>query len=170
MKYLYLIALALFLCGNANAQKTDLMQEKILIGQIENDHLKVLADTEGLLLAMNEQFGEKYDKVEILNGLTLGDRKEKFYYVSVSSVSSDSNVVRWLTNIEGKLYIENTMEDESSHKDYYIACRGVEQCKPNVFVDKNEIIWICGDNPSCLTEEGAKRNPCARELSIIVPD
>lgn len=169
MKRIYFIALTAFLSGSAMAQKTDLMKDKILIGEVKNDKFKVVVDTKSFLLAMNEQFDGDYDHVEIKTDHTLGEKKEKFYYVNVSSGSDGSSIVRWLSNKNGRLYMENSTGDDTTHKDFYVSCKGVDKCTPHLYADNKKMNWICGEKPGCLTEEEAKRNPCRREISLVAP-
>jgi len=168
MKYLYLIAITLFLFSNANAQKTDLLKDKVLVGELKGGSAKLAINTKSFLKAMNEQFPEKeFEKVEIKQGQTIGDKKIAFYYLKVISRTGPS-VRRWLGVSGNKLYIENSPMEGVSYKDYYFSCSGSENCSPNIYVEGKEINWICGDDLKEKTEREMEQNPCMKEASVIV--
>ena len=163
----YFILLAFIVCGSAVAQKNILLTNTVLIAEIKSNEINVSIDSAAFLKALNYEFNEKFDNFEVKIGETIGDRKEKFYYMNVSSGTNGSNIVRWLTNKNGKLYLENSIQEETGYKDYYVACKGDDQCKPKIYTSGTDIFWICGETPGCKTEEEAKRNPCSRELSLV---
>jgi len=166
----YLLLLAFIVGGSAVAQKNILLKNTVLIAEIKSNEINVSIDSSAFLKALNSEFNEKFDNIEVKIGETIGDRKEKFYYMSISSMVSGSNLVRWLTNENGKLYLENTKRKKFAYKAYYVACKGDDQCQPNLYTLGAEMNWICGETLGCKTEEEAKRNPCVRQLSIVVPD
>jgi hypothetical protein len=167
MKHLFLIAITLLLCGNVHAQKTDLLKDKILVGKLKGDSAKLVLDTKSFLKAMNEQFPDKdFDKVEIKHGQTIGDKKVSFYYLRVSGTGPSMR--RWLGVSGNKLYIENSDMEDVSYKDYYFSCSGSEQCSPNLYVEGNQMDWICGDDIAEVKYQEAERNPCMKETSIVV--
>lgn len=168
MKTVYLLAFC-FISIGAIAQ-TDLSRDKILIGELKGDKASVVIDTKSFLKEFNKHFPDMdYNAVEINSQYTIGEKKEMFYYVDVYSSNKDAHVVRWLNNENGRLYIDNTFKNDFTHKNFYVSCVGVESCKPNLYAMGNELNWICGETPGCVTEEEAKRNPCAKSTSVITP-
>lgn len=169
MKNFYLLAFY-FISIGAIAQ-TDLLKERILIGELKGDKASLVIDTKSFLEAFNNHFsGRDFTTVAIQQGYTIGEKQELFYYIDIYSGSKDVSIVRWLQNDNGKLYMDNTLtNDDFTHKNFFVSCEGVESCKPNLYAMDNELNWMCGDTPSCVTEEEAKKNPCARTTAVIMP-
>lgn len=161
MKHLYLIAITLFLFGNANAQA----KKWTLIGVERNKEFIVTANKKDLLKEINDNFDMRYDKLYIKSDYTIGDKKDKFYYLDIVNSYKGDRLVRWLTYKDGKFYFETTGNNDFSHLDFYASCLGGQNCQPNLEIKNNELNWFCGDKAG-----GGQQPTCTKEISVVDTD
>jgi hypothetical protein len=168
MKKILLLVLASFICGSAAAQ-TNLYKKKVLIGEVKNDSFNFVVDTKDFLKAINKEFADGFDHMEIKTGETTGLRTEKIYYLDITSSRNGAKMVRWLNNKDGKLYMVNTLSEKNQYKSYFTACTGTGNCEPTLYIDNDFTAWICGDKPVCLPEGQGKPNPntCTRSITML---
>lgn len=172
MKALLNTLIILLVSCSASAQ-TDgkiTLGEKMLVGEIKNGQPVSLVDAKAMIAEANRQL---YKGKEVLNtfeihaGTTQGDKQVKFYYMHFSSGTENINMVRWLTNDNGKLYIENANEEDFTIQDYYVACTGEEFCFPRMFYTNAEYAWGCREELMCVTPEEAEKNKCMQSTIIM---
>lgn len=160
MKTIYLVLLTVLFAGSAEAQ----MENWTLIGVERNNEFIVSTNKKELLKKINNNFDSDYNKLNIASGYTIGEKKEKYYYLEIISSDTGSRLVRWLTHKDGKFYFETTGHGDVSHLDFYTTCEGEGNCRPNLVSFNNELNWICGDGAAGSGD--AKRN-CKKEVSVL---
>jgi hypothetical protein len=172
MKCLYIIAGMLLLVGNAVAQKTDLMRDKMFMAKVKNNEISVRINIKSFLAAVNESFPyENYNKLEIKQDTTLGETKASYYYVVISSDTYSPTIVRWLSNENGKLFMETTPKGQISYKDVFFSCKGAGDCAPHIYTEGVEQYWICGESPYEQSNEELNGRPCEHSVTVMAkPD
>jgi len=171
-KSLMKILLPLLLCflnTGANAQQK--LEKLHLFAQIENDHIKYVADTVAFKRKLTQNlFGssDKYDFIISVVRKKILNSPENIYCMIVHDQKQHIKVARFLHQIDNKLYLNDNLEDEDLFEAYYRTCKGIEDCEPNVIELEGKLLWTCGESTDlkCRTPEQASKIKCQSYTSI----
>lgn len=133
-------------------------RELIHIGKINDSSSYFVKDKSAYLKKINDSlFSSKniVKDIDIRKGITLGDKKEIYYYLQFTTDSIVYN--RLLLNELDSLYIVNDNQEEFTVYDFYINCVGIdESCNARIFIIDKQYIWSCKDVLMCGPDSGCK--------------
>lgn len=116
-------------CSSIPKEASLLSQKKLFFATVENNNCVIKIDKSKFINEINKALfkGENIiDKLEVKSDSTFGDTKVSYNYLNLSSSKKHINIVRYLFNYEGELYIENSNLDNFTFVDFYISCEGYE--------------------------------------------
>ncbi|MDQ7961637.1 hypothetical protein [Flavobacterium lindanitolerans] len=149
----------------------NLLDKKLVIAYINDGGYKLEIDKTEFIKQINEKLykGESIiDNLEIKKDYTVGDKKIEYHYINLSSRSRHLNIVRFLFNDNGKLYIDKSYNEETfTYVDFYIACEGYEGCLPKLFIYDSVFSWSCRDFVGCVTYETAETYKCKQSTIVF---
>lgn len=174
MKPIYLlIFIVLTSCSissKKSSEKSILEKEKLFVGELINDSIAIRIDKANFIKEINHSMFKDeniIDELTIKTNYTLGDKKVKYYHLNLSSSKKKLNIIRWLFNRDGKLYIDKSPEEGFTYADFYMTCEGIEGCKPRLYIYDSEYSWGCRDFLGCVTEEEAESNRCSQSATVF---
>lgn len=107
-----------------------------------------------------------FNKIKIVQQRTLGTNQE-FYYILITDKNNTIKIAKWLNLIGNKLYMNNKISEGSLFEQSFIACRGTDECSPQVFQDSDGTRkWGCNKDLKCYDPD-ATNIPCSVIKSII---
>ncbi|HQA73939.1 hypothetical protein [Flavobacterium sp.] len=107
-----------------------------------------------------------FDKVEIIKQFTLGEKSEIFYYVLLTDFDKKVTTAKWLYYDNGFLIL-NKKERLDDFFMIYLTCSGNQNCEPNVFIVDGKKKWVCGENSSCLYNDGINKVECEKFTTVF---
>lgn len=156
---------------NDNLDKKISLNEKLLIGEVKNNEIIFKIDKNKFITQLNKELflsDDVIDKLEVNIGYTLGDKEIKYYYLNLTSSKRNLNVVKYLFDREGKLFIDKSYNTEDyTYVDFYISCEGGSFCKPRLFLIDDTYSWSCREFLGCVIEESDKVNACKQSTIVF---
>lgn len=176
MAYIKLFLFCYFFCltscySQSHVTNSNQIQlgEKLLIGEVIKNDTRVLIDKDNFITEINKVFFKGQviiDNLQINADYSIGDKKIKYYYLSLTSSNRSVTIVRWLFNYNGKLFIDNVPDREIfTYQDLYVTCEGNENCKPKLFELGKGFSWSCKDFVGC--QPGEEPVPCKQSNTGI---
>jgi hypothetical protein len=152
-------------------QETISLEARLLVGELKNNQIHVLIDKKAFIDEINKSlYGGKsvIDNLDVLTDYTVGDKKDKFYFLQLTSGIRPLTIVRWVENINGQLYLDQSGNPEGyTHLDFFITCEGGDKCSPRLFVTDGKYGWSCREFIGCVTPEEAEKNLCVQSATVF---
>ena len=73
------------------------------------------------------------DKIAIKKQLTLGIKKEEFYFILAQDFKNNVKIAKWLRKIGNRRYINDKLAAGDLFEQTYLICVGKDGCNPQVF-------------------------------------
>lgn len=153
-------------CSNKNDDIK--LEDELLLATLEGGKVIYSFDKSILLDKVNKEFVQdslKFDTVELKLQKSIGDKSEQFYCMLFKSNTQNLQMVRYVVYEKNKFYFKNAKNEDEAYLQYYVACMGISECFPRLYVDNQKLSWICRDHPNCAPS--TDENFCQTTTSII---
>ncbi len=102
-----------------------------------------------------------FDKIDVQMQKSIGEVIEDFYFVKLTDTNNGAVAAKLLTRKGNKLYFSDVKDVDQ----FYAMCRGTERCEPNLYIEKSDKMWMCGDKLECL--KPTEKSFCTKTIGVV---
>jgi hypothetical protein len=107
-----------------------------------------------------------FDKMTICRQLTFGEANKEYFFILLQDTSNKIRVAKWLEKTGNHLFVINQVDnfEKDGFKLFYIICRGIDDCFPELGVIDGKMYWSCGRDLICK-----KNSTCRKSVVWATP-
>lgn len=152
--------LILLLTSNVNAQKSSSP-----FATINGNSFTIVGDIsklkkEAANTLSNDSLKLNFDTVEVQMQKSIGEVAEDFYFVKLIDTKNGALVAKLLRKKGNRLYFSKIADVYQ----FYAMCRGTDRCEPNLYIEKSQKMWTCGNQLRCLAP--TEKSFCTKTIGL----